>query len=827
VDVHALHALEFERVRDLLVNRAASTPGRERAQRVGPEADASVVLSLLAAVKETCALRLRHAGWPEMAFPDLGDALNQCRVEGSVLDPQQFLAVTRMLLLAQRCHSFFKTDEQREQFPSLAEMVTPLILERDFPRKIERSFEPSGEVRDEASSQLKSIRSRKRRYQLDVGQRLEKLSRDFRQSGEDSVVTMRNGRQVISVAATGHRRLPGIVHDRSATGKTVYLEPFDLVPMNNDLAEIEREEQVEIYRILQALTGWVRERFDSLRRSCDLLARLDELNARARLAEDLQATLPRLDAAAGTLRIVQGRHPLLQLSVGKDVVPLQLSLESGSRNLVISGPNMGGKTVVLKTVGLLIAMAMSGLFVPAADGTIIPMVDAIFVDIGDEQSLDSDLSTYAGHLRNMKAIIAGASNRSIALIDELGAGTDPDEGAALGIALLSEVGRRGSLSITTTHLGAFKTFAADTAGFANAAMKHDPASFKPTYELALGLPGRSHAFELASREAWPDEILEDARSRISGDRLQSESLLVQIQTRQHEMDREIERLQQSRQALEKERLEAKQLTDDLKKRLAEMKKAQIVEENKRLAELKSKLAEAKATLATLSEMQRSETTTDQASLDLKQLRRETHRQERDAAELAKSQTPLIKQDVPEAGEPLNVDLVNSGDHLYSLSLQVEVDLIEIEQGGKRAWVLHRGLKVRVPFNDLRTTAAGKRGNKAPVVQVQTKVTENTRDQVIGAVAFEIDFRGQDLESCQQDLDLYIDRVLLAGLGRIRIIHGKGTGVLRRGVHKFLKRHGKVDWFREGEPGEGGWGVTIAFMKNAAGLAAGKAARQND
>lgn len=827
MDVHALQALEFGRVRDLLVNRAASSPGRERAQRVGPEADASEVLSLLATVKETIALRLHETGWPEMAFPELSDTLTQCRVEGAVLEPAQFLAVAQTLLLAQRCHSFFKTEQQRDGLPILSALVSELMQERDFPGRIERSFEPSGEVRDEASSQLRSIRTRKRRYQIDVGQRLEKMSRDFRQSGEDSVVTMRNGRQVISVASTGHRRLPGIVHDRSATGKTVYLEPFDIVTLNNDLAEIEREEQVEIFRILKELTGWVRTNLSALRQTCLALARLDEFNARARLAEDLQAIEPLLDAVAGTLRIVKGRHPLLHLSVSKDVIPLELSLEGDGRNLVISGPNMGGKTVVLKTVGLLIAMAMSGLFVPAAAGTIIPMVDSIFADIGDEQSLDGDLSTYAGHLRNMKTIIEQATDRSIALIDELGAGTDPDEGAALGIALLSEIGRRGSLSITTTHLGAFKTFAADTPGFANAAMKHDPATFRPTYELAVGLPGRSHAFELARRETWPETLLTEAGQLLSGDRLQSENLLAQIQDRQGDLDNEIEHLQKSRQALEVERQKVKQQSDELSKRQVELQRKQTLLENDRLRELKTKLAEVKVTIETLSRLSRRSTHDPQTGEALRALRRQTHRQERETAEFIKSQPQPVAPVPTEAGGRLTPDMLQIGNRAFSVSLQVDVEIGEIEQSGRRVWVTHRGLKVRVPVTDLRTPVSQATGARSTELQIQTAVTENTRDQIAAAVPFEIDLRGMDLESALQELDLYIDRVLLAGLGRIRIIHGKGTGVLRRGVHKFLKSHGKIDWFREGESGEGGWGVTIGFLNNEAGIAAAKAARQSE
>ncbi len=805
MDPHALLTLEFDRLRELLADRAASGPGRALARGLGPCADPEAATEQLALLGEVLELHLREPGWPHLPCPDLSATLGKVAAEGAVLDPAELVDVAAALRLAGRVRGFFRSPDRRERSPRLWELAEPLLDERDFPKRVERSFEPSGEVRDEASSALAAIRAKLRRRRQEASGRLEAMGRGVTASGEGTFVTLRGGRYVLSLAAAERRRLPGIVHDRSATGKTVYVEPIDIVELNNQLAELDADERLEVHRILREMSAWVRGRSAALRAAQQVLARFDELNARARLSLDLQATVPTLDPSARTLRIVRGRHPLLLLAAKREVVPLDLTLEGECRSLVISGPNMGGKTVVLKTVGLLTLMALSGLHVPAADGTVIPWVDAIFVDIGDEQSLDFDLSTYAGHLRNMRAILDGATARSLVLIDELGAGTDPDEGAALGTALLREVGARGSLSVTTTHLGAFKAFAAETPGFANAAMEHDPQTLAPTYVLHPGVPGRSHAFELAHREGWPPEVLERARGLMSEDRVRTESLVEQVEEQLQQTRRERERIARDRERLGEARAESERLSQALQEKMHAVRVEKVLEEDRRLRELQRILRAVKERLAQLER--------PVAPPAVRDLRRWVHAQEREAADLRKTQERPLAAGAPAMTEPLDAAALAAGVRAYCRSLGAVVTVREIEHGGGHVWVERRGMRVRVPAEDLAAAPASEAAGETAGISTQRDAgVEATLGAVTETVSGELDLRGLDRLSGRRRLEMFLDRAILAGVTRVRIIHGKGTGVLRQEVRRLLEKHPQVEEFREGEPAEGGWGVSIAFLQ---------------
>lgn len=823
---HALQALEFDRIRELLVVRAASLPGRERLHTAGPFDSIERAHDALALLRQVVALRLEEPSWPEIPVPDLRSWISQARTPGSVLEAEALQEVGRALQLAKRIRGVFAPSARRETYPRLAEIADRIAADTGFAARVERTFDPSGEVRDEASSALRSIRTRLRRRQQEVSQRLSGLSRSFRESGEDSFVTLRGGRYVLSVAAAEQRRLKGIVHDRSATGKTIYLEPLDIVEVNNSLAELEADERVEVFRVLSELTAWVREHGGELIETQEALAALDELNARARLCEQLDATVPCLDAAAGTLRLVKARHPLLHLAAGKEVIPLNLDLNETSRGLVISGPNMGGKTVVLKTVGLAVAMAMAGLFVPAAEGAVIPWVDEVFVDIGDEQSLDFDLSTYAGHLRNMEAILSRSSKRSLVLIDELGAGTDPDEGAALGISLLREIGERGSLCIATTHLGAFKTFAADAGGFKNAAMEHDPETLAPTYTLHVGLPGRSHAFELARREGWPVEFLDEARSLLSEERVQTESLLAQIQAERTALGAERERTEADRERLSASRERFEKLTAELQEKVDAVELEKAIAQDRTFAELRRLMRDMKARLALLEKREKeiesqaakaAEAARSGPVRPVGEIRRWVHARERETAQLRKERSlPTRRARSGGVGRtPLLAEDIVAGRTAFARSLGLEVVIQGGDPDGDRIWVEHQGRRIKVRRGDLEAPppGSGEAPASSPPEPLPVRLPEESSELVSEALRGELDLRGLDQEACQDRLERFLDRALMAGVTRVRIIHGKGTGALRRRVQEVLGHHPLVQSQREGESGEGGWGVTIAFLDN--------------
>jgi len=804
VNQHALEAVEFSRIRDLLVSRAASLPGKARAAALAPIADPERLDWLLGAVAEARALQLSQPGWRAVAFPDVQPALTQARAEGSALEPGALGEIAALLRRAGAVATYFASAEMRAERPRLSEIAAGLFVDRDFPNLIDRTFEPSGEVRDSASPRLRDLRREHRRAQQRVSDALEQMSRQFRGSGEDSFVTLRGGRYVLSVAVTEKRRVAGIVHDRSATGHTVYVEPFETVEANNAIAELEADERQEVRRIRAELTAWVRGNAGRLEATAGALARLDELDARARLAQDLRAERPQLDAAAGTLRLVAMRHPLLHLALGGRTVPLDLTLEGEARGLVISGPNMGGKTVVLKTVGLAVLMALAGLFVPAGAGTIVPRVDELFVDIGDEQSLESDLSTYAARLRNMKAALDVAGEKSLVLIDELGAGTDPEEGAALGRALLEEIGRRGALCIVTTHHGAFKAFAAETPGYANAAVEYDAETLRPTYRLRVGLPGRSHAFELARREGWPAELLERAGGYVSEGTIRTETLLQQIDAQRQGLEGLEVALRTERAEAEREREHFGRLMTDLRRKIDGVRAEKALEEDRRLRELRGLLGELRERLAQLPE-------TATAS-EITQIRQWFHERERKASALAKTSRP-VPRPRRAATRALPGERVVAGARAFSRSLGVEVRILSAGPDG--LWVEHRGRRIEVPAGDLCEPAAAEERAAAADARPVT-LRSDSQSAVQETTGSEIDLRGLTVEECLQQLDRYLDRAALTQLHQVRIIHGKGQGILRREVQRFLEEHVLVRRFRDGEPGEGGWGVTIAFLGEAGG-----------
>ena len=807
MNAHALDALEFPRIRDLLVSRAASAPGQARAAELAPVADLARLHWLLGAVGEALALQIGQPGWRAVVFPDVREALTRARAQGSVLEAAQLTEIAQLLRRSASVAGFYATEEQRAARPRLSEIAGPLFVDRDFPRQVEGTFEPSGDVRDDASPRLKDLRREHRRAQQRVGEQLEQMSRQFRGSGEDSFVTLRGGRYVLSVAVTEKRRVGGIVHDRSATGRTVYLEPFDIVESNNAIAELEADEREEVRRILAALTQWVHRHAERLGETVAALACLDELDARARLAQDLRGSLPAIDEAGRILRIVCGRHPLLHLSLGERAVPLDLTLEGITRGLVVSGPNMGGKTVVLKTVGLIVLMALSGLFVPAAEGTVVPWVDGLFVDIGDEQSLESDLSTYAARLRHMKAMIEAATERSLALIDELGAGTDPEEGAALGRALLEEIGRRGAFCVVTTHHGAFKAFAAEAPGYANAAVEYDAQTLRPTYRLQIGLPGRSHAFELARREGWPRDLLESAARHVSEGTLRTESLLQQIDAQRQSLEGLQAALRQEQVAAGRERERLGKLSSNLREKLDSVQLEKVLEEDRRLRELRELLAELRERLACLPESASAE--------EVKEIRQWFHERERRVGSLAKSGRPAPPPHPAPGIHRTALGEIVPGARAYSRSLGVEVRVLSEGAGSESVWVEHHGRRIAVPRPDLLEPADELAGEAAPPprgVSLHVDIQASAQETVRG----EIDLRGLTAAECLERLDLYLDRAFLADYPQVRIIHGKGQGVLRREVQRYLAAHPGVRGFRDGELGEGGWGVTIAFLGSGTG-----------
>ncbi len=817
---HALETLEFHKVRELLAERCASERGRRLASEVAPRARSSEAEELLAETRETLDLKLAEPSWGPVGFPDVGQLLARARIEGFVAEPLALTELATVLERATSVASVFRRPGFGARYPRLASLARRLLVAPEFAARLRRSLGPDGEVLDEASRELAQTRRRLLATRQRISAFMERMSRRLDPAGEDSVVTLRGGRYVVSVPASLRSRVEGIVHDRSASGRTLYVEPFEAVDLNNELADLEADERREVQRILAELTSWVRRNAGALEQTLQILAHFDEIGARAQLALDLKASRPRFDAGCQTLRLVGLRHPLLIAQMGFDrVVASTVELGNSSRGLVVSGPNMGGKTALLKAVGLAVLMALSGLYVPASEGSIVPWVEDVFVDLGDEQSLESDLSTYAGHLRNMKSMLLRADSKSLVLIDELGAGTDPEEGAALGMALLEHLGQRRCLCLVTTHLGAFKVFASTSPGFVNAAMEFDPSTLRPTYRLKVGIPGRSRAFELAQREGWPRQIMERARSYLSSDRRQADDLLEQIE--RHLIDirsRQVE-VERARMDLETEREKVARLGRRLRERMESVELEREMERDRRLRELGRLIGQLRRRL----EQMEPATPEQPAADELAAQRRWLHSKERRVARLRKAASRRRKVRAP--GPRLSPERLKPGTVAYCGTLGEEVQIESLRSSGDRAWVRSGGIRLQVSTDDLfepesrlpggsqdtqqRTKPLGEPSRTGPVVSGERLRTL----EEMGTVSPEIDLRGMRAEEAVGRLDLYLDRAALAGLERVRILHGKGRGVLRQRVREFLEADGRILSFRDGRKEEGDWGVTIAHLRS--------------
>jgi DNA mismatch repair protein MutS2 len=612
-------------------------------------------------------------------------------------------------------------------------------------------------------------------------------------------VTLREGRYVLAVRGEDRSRLRGIVHGRSKTGHTVFLEPLQAVDRNNAIASLEADEHEERVAILGALSLSVVEREAEIVESYEVSGELDLLRAMARLSLDLECVVPSFNDA-GQLRLVGARHPLLAEAsrlTGAAVVPLDLDLVGKERTLVLSGPNMGGKTVALKGAGLLCAMAQSGLHVPAREGTDLPFVDSIFADLGDEQSIESETSTFAGHLQNIAQAWSGATSRSLVLLDELGGGTDPEEGTALGRSVVELLSERGCLLLATTHLVGLKIVAHEDERMRNGAMEFDAETRKPTYRLKLGAPGRSRAFELARQILPPGELTERAekyRTRLSA---KLDELLGDLEEKRAEADREIEELEAKHlelaEAIErKDRQAAK-----LRERLQAIRESRAESRGRSLAEAERLLSRARGLHNEL-----------QSTPPASGARGATE-QIHELEEQVRAAQGRSRRSSRRGRRPLSAGDAKPGRSAWSHDLKSLVKIDSEPDASKRVWILHGTIRFHVPVDSL--------GQPPP--ELQDGPQRRRRELVRGpeteeVLAREIDIRGRTAREGLEEIERYVDRAAIAGVPEIRIIHGKGKGILKREIEAFLRDCPLVESFRTGEPREGGWGATIVRVRSA-------------
>ena len=796
---HALAVLEFPRVLERIASHASSEPGRRDVLALRPWREPKAVDEALAATDEMVGLVLRLEQWSPPPIPDAEPLVRKAGVEGAALDPEQLGSILALL----RASRIARADLRKfvDELPRLAELGDRMVRLPDIESRLDRALDPSRGLSDSASPELGRIRKSLRGSRSALVRRLERYVRQLpeRLQVTDASVTLRAGRYCVPIRREGMSQVGGIVHDESATHRTVFVEPPEAIEAMNRIAELEREEVRETQRVLRELTELLRPESSTLMQSLLALAQADSLYARARYALEHGGCRPVVatdDGSAGSVayRAVDARHPLLE-TAGEPVVSFHLDLHSDERVLLISGPNAGGKTVLLKAIGLLSAMAQCGIIPPVGEGTRFPLFRSFHAIIGDEQSIQASLSTFSAQVEGLRQILETADGSSLVVVDELGGNTDPAEGGALAAAVLLRLATQGGLSVVTTHLGELKDLAAQETSIVNASLQFDTEAMRPTFRLLRDRPGRSYALEIARRLGLPGDVLATARSRLTGGERRVEALLGELEEREAEVNKlalearlAAHRTSETRHSLDEtvERLERreKEFEREGRKRVEQYlldARRSVETEVERLRQLCAAVSAGSPAEATAVDAAVRET-----RAGIEQLLRESRVPDAKApASRASGAGPLVV-----------------GEGARSRSLAVEGELLEIR--GQEAVLESGGMRFTLTLADLEPTGRmprSKASNPAPPLPEIAPATE-------------IDMRGLRVEEVEGALSQGLDAAFVNDVPSLRIIHGKGTGALRKEVARVLDGDGRVHTYRLGGFQEGGSGVTVVEFVSA-------------
>ena len=774
MNAHTLRVLEYDAIRQKVVAHCATPMGAERARQMTPRTDEEAIRVALQQTSEARRLIDLAEEMPLRGVQDVRSAASLARA-GGILPPESLLSIADTVESARRLRSFLLTRE--EKCPALCVLARQLEPLPEVVNEVRRCLREDATVADSASPELARIRQRLRHLHSRITERLQATlnSSRIRNMLQEPVITMRGDRYCLPVKAEYRAQFGGIVHDVSASGATLFMEPQEVVDLGNQIREAQIAEQNEVVRILAQLSALVGKYSDPILLTCDALGELDFINARARLSVEWDAIEPALNTQ-GKIRLRKARHPLLK----PPVVPIDVELGNRFRILLITGPNTGGKTVTLKTVGLLTLMMQSGLHVPADTGTEMAIFQNIFADIGDEQSIEQSLSTFSGHMTNIAATLPQCDEHTLVLLDELGAGTDPAEGAALAQAILDYLLARQARVMATTHYGELKSYAYARQGVQNASVEFDLQTLRPTYHLRIGTPGSSHAIVIAQRLGLPSSVIETAQARLAGRETEATSIMRRLEEEQRHVE-------EARQAAEQERREAAALRQQLQQRLE-----QVESERQRLREevtqevqhrLHQILQQAEEAYRRLREQPRENRAAQEA-----------RQQVRQAAEQMKQLLALP------AAAPTEI---REGDTVKVTTLNVTGTVLQLTQD--EAVVQAGAIRVTVPREALRRIDE-KPVSKAPLVSVPVNLSRAAN------ISPEIMLRMQRVDEALANLDQYLSEAYAAGLQQVRVIHGKGTGTLRKAVREYLNTHPLVASYRGADATEGGDGVTIVTLK---------------
>ena len=781
-----LRVLEFGKIRDMLAAHAVTDPGRAACLALEPSGYFETVRALQAQTEEADTVLAYSGGNPMAYFKDVREYLKLASV-GATLSAKALLDVAEALKASRVVRAALVTD--RENTPLLTEMGSRLSTNRSLEEEIFSAILSEDEISDHASQDLYDIRRHIRQINDRVRDKLNSLIRSssMQKYLQDAIITMRNDRYVVPVKAECRQFVPGLVHDQSGSGSTLFIEPMAVVEAGNELKQWSAKEKQEIQRILSDFSARVAPDAGLIARNLELLSNIDCIFAKAMLGREMKAVPPKINRE-GRVNLRRARHPLID---PEKVVPSNLWLGGEFTTLIITGPNTGGKTVTLKTVGLLSLMTQAGLLIPADFGSEMAVFDEVFADIGDEQSIEQSLSTFSSHMTNIVKILSSVTEHSLALFDELGAGTDPTEGAALAMSILDHLLKQHVTTMATTHYSELKVFALTTPGVENASVEFNVETLRPTYRLSIGVPGKSNAFEISRKLGLPDFLIEDAGRRLTKDQVRFEDVIANAEYHRQVAEKE-------RKLAEEAHIETTRLRDEAEKLQKDLA-------SRREEELRKAKADARKVLL------KAQREAESIISDLKKTRAAANVKEHELHEVrARLQSDIDdtseKISTAETGKPL--DKVNVGDTVELTNLGVKAEILTLPDAKGECTVQAGALKLKANLKNMRSAQPDK-PKKNPVKKSAASVASGISAR---AVERECDVRGMNLEEAICAVDLFLDGAIMNKLNEVYIIHGKGTGILRAGIQKHLRSHPAVKEFRLGRYGEGEDGVTVVTLK---------------
>ena len=786
-----LKTLEYEKIIEHLVSFAGSVPGKELCQKLLPSADIEEIRTMQQETSLALSMIFQKGSVSFSGITDIRGSLKRLEV-GSILNPKEILQICRLLEVCNRVKAYSRKESTEEEPNALDSMFDDLQPLTPLASEIRRCILSEDEISDDASSTLKSIRRSMGQINDKVHAQLASMvNGSDRTYLQDAVVTMRNGRYCLPVKSEYRGQIPGMIHDQSSTGSTIFVEPMAVMQLNNQLRELEIQEEKEIEVILANLSSQAAEYSEILDTDLMLLTKLDFIFARAQLSKSYNGSEPIFNEN-GIINIKKGRHPLLDK---KSVVPIDIRIGKDFELLIITGPNTGGKTVSLKTVGLFTLMGQAGLHIPAFDKSELAVFTEVFADIGDEQSIEQSLSTFSAHMTNIVSILEKADEHSLVLFDELCSGTDPTEGAALAISILSSLHRRGIRVLATTHYSELKVFALTTAGVENGCCEFNVETLRPTYRLLIGVPGKSNAFAISSKLGLSDDIIEEAKTHLSDQDEDFESLISDLETGRKDLERQQEEAQRYKEEVEvlKKRLEQKQESMDASRerilREANEKAHAILREAKEYAD---------TTIKNFNKF-------GKEGIDSRAMEQERSRLREKMNSVEKDMTLKTKSRSSKALRPQDIHL---GDSVRVLSMNLKGTVSSLPNT-KGDLVVQMGiLRSQVNINDIELIqdATTSTPNKGRTGTGQIRMSKSS------SVGMEVNLLGKTVDEALAELDKYLDDAYLSHMPSVRVVHGKGTGALRKAIHNYLRKQKHVASYRLGEFGEGDAGVTVVTFK---------------